>query len=124
MSTKSFTFNVPAVKLTDQDFLKINEAIKTAELKASANIIGNIIQSNIDYAIYHNFTIANVGQKVSKIVMSPTVWSKSKQFNSTATQVILEFFKNGKLKKVTAERVNFSNQKCYSGYSSTKAIFE
>jgi hypothetical protein len=67
MSTKSFTFNVPAVQLSDQDFIKINETIKKAQIKATANTLYSIDEKDINWHIEYFFKIENVGQRVSKM---------------------------------------------------------
>jgi len=122
-TTKSFSFACPSVIITDEDLAKINAEIQKIEAKAKANTIWRIDSNDILQAIYHNLEIQNANKKILKIVYSPLVYSKSKQYNTTASQLTLEFFKNKKLKKFKVERAEFPNYKCYNGYSSTKVIF-
>jgi hypothetical protein len=120
---KTFSYEVPSVNLTEEDFNKIKKSIQKAEVNASANILCLPRKEFLQKIIFDNFEIKNYKQKIKKIVVSPKLYSKSKQWNTTATQLTLEFYKNGNLKKVEAERKSFPNYLCYSGYAKEEVLY-
>jgi len=123
LTEKSITYFLPVIRLSTDDITKINDCIRTTESNARANLLYTITIDDLQKAVYESWEVRKHQNKIKSVSITPQVWSKSKQYTTTATQLTVHFYKNGKIKKIEAIRANIPNTLCYHGYQLSEAIF-